>query len=86
MDNTKKEMSTKEMSKNQKVKKVKKVKKDTNVGTNISEEIKEIFSDVFGNISSIKLQMTALTSQIKAAEKQVYKKMKQFVNFLCILN
>jgi len=82
MDNTNKEMSTKEMttkemSKNQKVKKVKKVKKDTNGETNISEEIKEIFSGVFGNISSIKLQMTALTSQIRDAEKQVYKKMKQ---------
>ena len=68
MDNTKEEMS-----KNQKVK----TKKDTKKDTNISEEIKEIFSGVFGNISSIKLQLTALTSQIKDAEKQVYKKMKQ---------
>ena len=30
-----------------------------------------------GNISSIKLQLTALTSQIKGVEKQVTKKMKQ---------
>jgi chromatin remodeling complex protein RSC6 len=51
----------------------KKDKKDNN----ISEEIKEIFSAVLGNISSIKLQLTALTSQIKGVEKQVYRKMKQ---------
>ena len=44
---------------------------------NFSEEIKEIFSSVLTNISSLKIQLTALTSQIKLAEKRVHKKMKQ---------
>lgn len=44
---------------------------------NFTEEIKEIFSSVLNNISSLKIQMTALTSQIKNAEKRVHKKMKQ---------
>jgi chromatin remodeling complex protein RSC6 len=52
-------------------------KKETKTDNNISEDIKEIFSSVLGNISSIKLQLTALTSQIKGVEKQVYRKMKQ---------
>ena len=62
-----------------KTKKPKKVKdtKSKTQDNNISEEIKEIFSSVLGNISSIKLQLTALTSQIKGVEKQVTKKMKQ---------
>lgn len=45
--------------------------------TTISDEVKEIFSPVTDNISSIKLQLTALASQIKGVERQVMKKMKQ---------
>lgn len=68
MDTKKGDMSTKKTQTNEK--KIKQI-------NNISEEIKEIFVGVLSNISSIKLQLTALTSQIKGAEKQVYKKMKQ---------
>jgi len=64
-----------EKTKKNKKTKVKNTKKDKT--NNLSEEIKEIFSPVLDNISSIKLQLTALTSQIKSVEKQVTKKMKQ---------
>jgi chromatin remodeling complex protein RSC6 len=51
--------------------------KNNQQNDNFSEEIKEIFSSVLTNISSLKIQLTALTSQIKIAEKRVHKKMKQ---------
>ena len=57
--------------------KSKKSEKNTQQNENFSEEINEIFSSVLTNISSLKIQLTALTSQIKLAEKRVHKKMKQ---------
>jgi len=80
MDNNKgktKEMSNTINEKKDNTKDIKKTKKDNKKDNNISEEIKDIFAAVLGNISSIKLQLTALTSQLKGVEKQVYKKMKQ---------
>lgn len=55
----------------------KKINKKLVQNENFTEEIKEIFSSVLNNISSLKIQLTALTSQIKNAEKRVHKKMKQ---------
>ena len=40
-------------------------------------EVKEIFANILTNISSLKMQLTALGSQIKSAEKHVQKRMKQ---------
>lgn len=65
-------MSNKANNKKEKKKKEVKTQDDS-----FSEEIKEIFSSVLTNISSLKIQLTALTSQIKTAEKRVHKKMKQ---------
>jgi len=74
-------VETNEMSnmteKTKKTKKTKEKNTKKDKTNNLSEEIKEIFSPVLDNISSIKLQLTALTSQIKSVEKQVTKKMKQ---------
>jgi len=71
-----KEMSTK-TTKTEKTEKTAKNTTTIKEKNTLSDEIKEIFSPVLDNISSIKLQLTALTSQIKGVEKQVTKKMKQ---------
>ena len=50
-------------------------KNDTD--TTFNEELKEVFSGMLGNISSLKSQLTAFSQQIKALERKVNKKIKQ---------
>lgn len=45
--------------------------------TKPDDDIKEIFTDLLSNISSVKLQMTSLMNKIKSVERRVNKKFKQ---------